>query len=84
MRRPVGYAGYELRTGGRKSDVRGEVTTNVLRLYDTESNFSRYAKIRKNARPERERNGLESNPRNKGGLYDDKSQTRVTGSWLPG
>ena len=24
---------------------------NVLRLYDTESNFSRYAKIRKNDRP---------------------------------
>lgn len=35
-----------------------EATTNVLRLYDTESNFSRYAKIRKNDRPERERNGL--------------------------
>ena len=33
--------------------MRGEDRSNVLRLYDTESDFSRYAKIRKNDCPER-------------------------------
>jgi hypothetical protein len=46
-------------TRAHKSDVRGEVTTlTSYGFTDTESNFSRYVKIRKNDRPERERNGL--------------------------